>query len=435
MLRAMTNSQPNSETENHLSEITFTSLGLEPSLLKGIESTGFTHCTPIQAGTIPIAMQGKDVAGQAQTGTGKSAAFLVPMFQQLLKTKEKGAANPNPKAMILAPTRELAQQIYNDAKKIGQFTGLRLAVVYGGTGYDSQRQTLEAGVDVLIGTVGRLIDYFKQKVFNLNSIEVMILDEADRMFDLGFIDDIRYLFRRMPAAEDRLSMLFSATLSHRVSELAYDHMNEPTRIEIESEQVTSDNINQTLFYPANDEKIPLLLGLFKAHDIHRAVVFCNTKRNTEKVSAFFAGNGHEVALLSGDVPQKKRLSLLKRFTDGELDIMVATDVAARGLHIPAVSHVINYDLPSDAEDYVHRIGRTARAGATGEAISFACEDSVFSLPAIEEYIDSKIPVESITNDLLVKPNAPIFPPRAKNPNHNRNNSGNRNRNNHKRNHR
>lgn len=423
----MTNTQSDNSENTHLSETTFASLGLAPSLLKGIETTGFTYCTPIQAGTIPIAMQGKDVAGQAQTGTGKSAAFLIPMFEQLLKTKEAGANNPNPKAIILAPTRELAQQIYDDAAKLGQFTGLRLAVVYGGTGYDSQRQTLEAGIDVLIGTVGRLIDYFKQKVFNLNAIEVVIMDEADRMFDLGFIDDIRYLFRRMPDADKRLSMLFSATLSHRVSELAYDHMNKPTRIEIESEQVTSDNINQTLYYPANDEKIPLLLGLFNSLDIERAVVFCNTKRNTEKVSAFFAGNGHEVALLSGDVPQKKRLSLLKRFTDGELNIMVATDVAARGLHIPSVSHVINYDLPMDAEDYVHRIGRTARAGASGEAISFACEDSVFSLPAIEEYIDEKIAVVSITNDLLIKPKAPIFPERTARPTH-RNNNGKNNRN-------
>jgi len=412
-------------TNKHLTDTTFASLNLDPDLLKGIESTGFTYCTPIQAETIPIAMQGNDVAGQAQTGTGKSAAFLVPMFQQLIKS-DCDASNPNPKAFILAPTRELAQQIYNDAEKIGQFTSLRLAVVYGGTGYDSQRKTLEAGVDVLIGTVGRLIDYFKQHIYNLKSVQVMILDEADRMFDLGFIDDIRYLFRRMPAPKDRLSMLFSATLSHRVSELAYDHMDEPTRVEIEPEQVTSEQIKQMLYYPANDEKIPLLLGLFKAHDIHRAVVFCNTKRATEKVSAFFAGNGYEVALLSGDVPQKKRLSLLKRFTDGEINIMVATDVAARGLHIPAVSHVINYDLPNDAEDYVHRIGRTARAGASGEAISFACEDSVFSLPAIEEYIDTKISVASITADLLVKPKSPIFPPRKKGPPHHNKNNNNRN---------
>lgn len=418
-------------TDKHLSETTFASLGLDENLLKGIETTGFTQCTPIQAETIPIAITGKDVAGQAQTGTGKSAAFLIAMFQNLLVNKPVDKNNPNPKAIIIAPTRELAQQIYNDAKKLGQFSGLRLAVVYGGTGYDSQRKTLEEGVDVLIGTVGRLLDYFKQRVYNLKSIQVMILDEADRMFDLGFIDDIRYLFRRMPQPADRLSMLFSATLSHRVSELAYEHMHQPERIEIEPEQVTSEQINQSLYYPANDEKIPLLLGLFKTHHIERAVVFCNTKRATEKVAAFFAGNGYKAALLSGDVPQKKRLSLLKKFTEGDLDIMVATDVAARGLHIPEVSHVINYDLPMDAEDYVHRIGRTARAGASGEAISFACEDSVFSLPAIEEYIDSKIPVLSITEELLVKPKAPIFPERKKRPpQHNKNH---RNRNNRQRN--
>ena len=313
-----------------------------------------------------------------------------------------------PRAVILAPTRELAVQIYNDATTIGQFTGLKLAAVFGGTGYDSQRQQLEAGVDILIGTPGRIIDYFKQHVFDLKSVQAMVLDEADRMFDLGFIKDIRYFLRRMPPPAQRLNLLFSATLSHRVQELAYEHMNNPAQVKIEPEQVTAGKIVESVYFPAKEEKIPLLLGLLATKPITRVLIFINTKRMAEKIAAYLRGNGYKHALLSGDVPQKKRLSLLKQFTEGEVNIMVATDVAARGLHIPAVSHVINFDLPQDMEDYVHRIGRTARAGASGEAISFACDEYVFSMPDIEEYIGHKIPVEPITSELLVKPKAPVY---------------------------
>jgi len=298
---------------------------------------------------------------------------------------------------------------------LGQFTGLKAAAIYGGTGYDSQKRELEDGVDLLIGTPGRVIDYFKQNVFNLKSIQIMVLDEADRMFDLGFINDVRYLLRRMPHPDKRLNMLFSATLSFRVMELAYEHMNNPKQIKIEPEKVTADQITELVYYPAKEEKIPLLLGLLKQDALERTVIFVNTKRAGENIDAYLKGNGFEAALLTGDVPQKKRLSLLKRFTDGEIHILVATDVAARGLHIPAVSHVINFDLPQDVEDYVHRIGRTARAGASGEAISFACDEYVFSLPDIEEYIGHKIPTESISEAILVKPEPPIREPRANGP--------------------
>jgi ATP-dependent RNA helicase RhlB len=245
---------------------------------------------------------------------------------------------------------------------------------------------------------------------------VMVLDEADRMFDLGFIKDIRYLLRRMPHPEKRLNLLFSATLSHRVQELAYEHMNNPQPVAIEPAQVTAGQITEQAFYPSKEEKIPLLLGLLKAHPVGRVLIFVNTKRVAEEVEAYLKGNDYGVALLSGDVPQKKRLRLLQAFTDGELNIMVATDVAARGLHIPAVSHVINYDLPQDAEDYVHRIGRTARAGAKGDALSFACDEYVFSLPEIEQFIGHKIQVMSITSDLLIEPKPPIReqrPPRRR----------------------
>ena len=395
-------------TDKHLTNVSFKSLNLEPALLQGIEDSGFLYCTPIQAGTLPIVLSGKDVAGQAQTGTGKTAAFLVAAFHQLLqKNAEQPSSSKQPKALILAPTRELAIQIHKDAVNIGRHLPFKLGLAYGGTGYDTQRKQIEEGIDVLIGTPGRIIDYFKQHVFNLKELQVMVLDEADRMFDLGFIKDIRYLLHRMPGPGERLSMLFSATLSYRVQELAYEHMNNPEKVEIEPEQVTAEQIIESVYYPAKEEKIPLLLGVLKSIPDARAVVFVNTKRAGERVDAYLQGNGYKVALLSGDVPQNKRTRLLKEFTEGDLSIMVATDVAARGLHIPAVSHVINYDIPQQAEDYVHRIGRTARAGAKGEAISFACDEYVFTVPEIEEYIGHKIPMQSITAELLVTPKPPV----------------------------
>ena len=394
-------------SETHITDIPFSRFELPAELQQGIDETGFSRCTPIQAQTLPVALAGRDVSGQAQTGTGKTAAFLIAMFAHLLRNPPP-EGEPRPlRAIILAPTRELALQIHRDAQAIGAHTGLKLGLAYGGTGYESQRQVLEQGVDVLIGTPGRIIDYFKQGVFKLNRIQVMVLDEADRMFDLGFIKDIRYLLRRMPKPEQRLSLLFSATLSHRVEELAYEHMNNPEPVKIAAEKMTADRVTEVVYYPAKEEKIPLLLGLLNTWEVKCALVFVNTKRVAERVAAYLGGNGYETALLTGDVPQKKRQSLLKRFTDGELSIMVATDVAARGLHIPDVSHVINFDLPQDAEDYVHRIGRTARAGARGDAISFACDEYVFSLPEIEEYIGHKIPVQPITGELLVEPKPPL----------------------------
>ena len=365
-------------------------------------------CTPIQAETLPVALAGRDVAGQAQTGTGKTAAFLVAVFNYLLTHEADEHRKVNqPRALILAPTRELAIQIHSDAKAIGKHTGLKLCLAYGGTGYDQQRDDITAGVDVLIGTPGRLIDYFKQHVFNLKMAEVIVLDEADRMFDLGFIKDIRFLFHRCPPPEKRLGLLFSATLSHRVQELAYEHMNNPVHIDVEPEKVTADRVRQVLYHTSNDEKIPLLVGLLNHGDPRRSIVFVNTKRNADRVWSYLEGNGFKCAVLSGDVPQKKRQSLLKQFQDGELPVLIATDVAARGLHVPDVSHVFNYDLPQDAEDYVHRIGRTARVGKDGDAISFACENYVYSLPEIEAFIGHKIPVESVPEDCIAELKPPV----------------------------
>jgi ATP-dependent RNA helicase RhlB len=400
--------------KDHLSNTEFKSLNLPARLLEGIEASGFTLCTPIQAETLPLSLAGQDVAGQAQTGTGKTAAFLIACFAFLLNNPASDKRkSTQPRAVILAPTRELAVQIHSDAEKLNQHLDFRLGLVYGGAGYEQQRNQLEQGVDILIGTPGRLIDYFKQGIFDLRALQVLVLDEADRMFDLGFIKDIRYLLRRMPKPEHRLSMLFSATLSLRVQELAYEHMNNPRHVSVEPEKITAEKIEEVVYYPSKEEKIPLLLGVLKHTDPHRVLIFANTKRSTENIVAYLKGNGYKSAILSGDVPQKKRLRLLQEFTSGELDIMVATDVAARGLHIPEVSHVINYDLPQDSEDYVHRIGRTARAGAEGDAISFACDEYVFSLPEIEEYIGHKIPVKNIESDFLVDPQPPIREARKK----------------------
>jgi ATP-dependent RNA helicase RhlB len=390
-----------------VSDVPFSQFDLPSPVQRGLDEAGFSHCTQIQAKALPLLLRGRDVAGQAQTGTGKTAAFLVALYTRLLRNPvHTDREETQPRAIILAPTRELAIQIHKDALLLGGHTGLQLALIYGGTDYIKQRDSLTAGVDVLIGTPGRIIDYFKQQVFDLRAVEVMVLDEADRMFDLGFIKDIRFLLRRMPKPDKRLSMLFSATLSYRVTELAYEHMNNPELVKIETDGVTADKVRQLVFYPSNAEKIPLLLGLLRQHRPERTMIFANTKSTAERVAAYLASNGYKAALLSGDVPQRKRQRLLQGFLSGEYPLLVATDVASRGLHIPAVSHVINFDLPESEEDYVHRIGRTARAGAEGDAISFACEDSAFHLPDIEAFIGHKIPAADVDQSLLAEPIRP-----------------------------
>jgi ATP-dependent RNA helicase RhlB len=403
-------------TDNHLSELRFDTLKLDERLRAGIRDAGFEFCTPIQALTLPIALEQRDVAGQAQTGTGKTAAFLIAAYQRLLNlpaAADDGGAR-QPRIFILAPTRELAVQIANDADLLGKHTGFKIGLAFGGTGYEQQRRTIQDGIDLLIGTPGRIIDYFKQGVFKLSEVQVAVLDEADRMFDLGFIKDIRYLLRRLPPPDERLNMLFSATLSQRVMELAYEHMNEPELLRVEPDKVTADRVRQAIFFPSNPEKIPLLVGLIKEMGASRIMVFVNTKREAERVEAYLEANGIDASAISGDVPQKKRLSMLLRFQKGELAVLIGTDVASRGLHIPDVQCVINYDLPQDREDYVHRIGRTARIGASGDAISFGCETYAISLPEIEDFIGHKIPVATFDPAFLPKLKKPAYrKPRGK----------------------
>jgi ATP-dependent RNA helicase RhlB len=379
----------------------YSSFDLQPTVAQGIRDAGFQRCTPIQAQTLPFALAGRDVAGQAQTGTGKTAAFLVSMFQTLLthvpREIRPGAAI---RGIVIAPTRELAVQIHNDALVLGKHTGLKLACVFGGVDYEKQRRQFDNGADILIGTPGRIIDYYKQHVFDLRHVQVCVLDEADRMFDLGFIADIRFMLRKMPAPADRQSMLFSATLSQRVLELAYEHMNNPELIRIEPDKITADKVRQIIYFPAMEEKLPLLVGMLRTHDAVRTMVFVNTRRQADRLEEVLRANHINAQALSGDVPQNKRLKYMKDFHSGALAVLIATDVASRGLHIPDVSHVFNYDLPQDCADYVHRIGRTARAGAEGDAISFGCEDYAQCLPDIEKYIGHTIPRGTIAPELM-----------------------------------
>lgn len=378
----------------------FSQLDLPEQVRQGIADAGFEDCTAIQAETLPIALAGSDVAGQAQTGTGKTAAFLVTLFTRLLTSKRQGGPK-QPRALILAPTRELVVQIEQDAQILGKHCNLSIQAIYGGVDYMLQRDALREGADVIIGTPGRLIDYLKQKVYTLGKIEMLVIDEADRMFDMGFIADLRFILRRLPTYDQRQNLMFSATLNQRVMELAYEFMNMPQKVAVTPEQITAEKVQQQIYHVGRKEKFPLLLGLLRREGMKRTMIFINTKREAEYLHDRLNANEFPCRMISGDVDQKKRLRILEQFKDGTLPILIATDVASRGLHIDGVSHVINYDLPQDAEDYVHRIGRTARAGADGKAISFADEDGAFHLEAIHEYIKEKITVEWADDDLFV----------------------------------
>ncbi len=396
------------------SGLIFSSLHLPEPVMNGIESAGFNNCTPIQEKVFPLSLKGKDVAAQAQTGTGKTAAFLITILARLLTTERPKHRGSCPRAFIIAPTRELVVQIYDEAQLLGQHTDFSMLAVYGGVDYQKQRERLRLGVDILIGTPGRLIDYYKQRTYNLKSTEILVVDEADRMFDMGFIKDIRFLLRRLPSYHKRQSMLFSATLSQRVMELGYEHMNLPVKLSVSDEKITVDKVEQVLYHVGKDEKFSLLLGLLKKEGTERTLLFVNTKVVAERITRRLNANGHKTRAITGDIPQPKRLKILKEFKEGSLPIMVATDVASRGLHIEGVTHVINYDLPQDSEDYVHRIGRTARAGASGKAISLACEEYVFSMEEIQELIGTKIPVVW-PEESLFEQDIKSAPPRKRRP--------------------
>ncbi len=378
----------------------FDELSIHEKVLEGIKTAGFSDCTKVQEKTLPAALDGRDIAAQSQTGTGKTAAFLIAIFSRMLNMSAPRGLSP--RALIIAPTRELAVQIEAEARLLGTPAGFSILSVYGGIDYQKQRETLGKGVDVLIGTPGRLIDYLKQKVYNLRKTQFLVIDEADRMFDMGFIADLRFMLRRMSTYDKRQSMLFSATLSHRVLELCYEHMNMPEEFTITPENVTVEQIEQELYHVGMSEKFGFLLWILRNETDGRYLIFCNTKAATERLDHLLNANGFKAAGITGDLPQKKRMKVLSQFKDGMMPILVATSVASRGLHIDGVTHVINYDIPEDPEDYVHRIGRTARAGAVGKAITLACEKYVHALADVEEYIKQSIPAISMTDEMIVK---------------------------------
>ncbi len=376
----------------------FTDFNFEEKILEGIKKAGFSDCTPVQEKTYVHSLKGKDVYVQSQTGTGKTAAFLLTIFQNFNNPEIKF----NKKALIIAPTRELAVQIEKDAKELGRFLNLKTGCFYGGAGYKEQEDLLAKGVDIAIGTPGRLIDFVQKGSLKLMDIGYLVIDEADRLFDMGFFPDIRKIVRKMLPYNKRQTMLFSATMSVSVKQMSWEYMNSPENVEITPEKITVDTVKQSIFHVGKREKISLLLGILNKYIPRNVLIFTNMKSTAVKVHKYLQYNGKKCKFLTGDLPQSKRLSIINDFKKGDLDILIATDVAARGLHVDNLEMIINYDLPGDFENYVHRIGRTARAGNSGRAISLACEDYIFNLESIEKYIGKKIPVEYAGDDLYAR---------------------------------
>ena len=383
----------------------FDDLDLAPEVMRGVRDAGFVECTPVQAQSLPWTLEGDDLAGQAQTGTGKTACFLITAFTRLLES-EYVARPGRPRAICLAPTRELAVQIADDAVKLGRHTDLRFATIYGGVGFDKQRHAIRKGMDLCIATPGRFIDFLRRGEIVLSDCEIAVVDEADRMFDMGFINDLRYILRKLPKKADRQMLLFSATMSMRVRDLGYQFMQDPREVVIEPETVVVDAIDATLYHVGRTEKFSLLLGLYANHSPKKSIVFCNRKSTVERVAERLAGNGIKAGAIIGDMAQKKRQSVIEQFKTGDLKALVATDVASRGLHVDDVTHVFNYDVPQDPEDYVHRVGRTGRAGNSGTTIMLACEEYVLGLPALEKYVGHKIAVARHDDELLVEDKSP-----------------------------
>ena len=365
----------------------FTEFSLHESLLQGIEGAGYVDCTPVQEQVLKSSLEGRDLYVQSQTGTGKTAAYLTSVIQELLTRGESAGK----KALVMVPTRELAVQVQEEAQKLAKFTSLKCASFYGGVGYDKQVASLKKGVDIMIGTPGRVIDLNHGNQMDLSSVAFLVIDEADRMFDMGFYPDLRTLIKVLPSSEQRQTILFSATLNSYVKNLAWEYTRNPAEITIAAENITVDEIAQELFHVSSDDKMKLLLGIISHEKPESLIVFCNTKKSCEIVAKRLKMNGFESEFIIGDLPQKKRLTIMDKFKAGAIKCLVATDVAARGIDVNDLAMVINYDLPNEAENYVHRIGRTARAGKSGKAFTFCSEQDVYSLPPIERYIEKSIP--------------------------------------------
>jgi ATP-dependent RNA helicase RhlB len=380
----------------------FADLNLNDKLMKGIEEAGFTTLMPVQEETLVHTLKGRDAFVQSQTGTGKTAAFLITIFHSFL---EKNDPREKKSALIVAPTRELAIQIEKEAKILGHYLDFKIGCFYGGVGYNTQERLLKEGVEIIVGTPGRLLDFHQKRKLDFNRINIMVIDEADRMFDMGFLPDIRRILDSVSRGSIGQAMLFSATLDAATRSIAREYMKNPVKIEIMPEQVTVDKITQLLYHVSEREKMNLMLGILKKELPRNALIFTNMKHEADRVARHLEHNGYKCQHISGDLPQSKRLQVIDHFKSGKLPFLVATDVAARGLHIDDLELIINYDLPGDCENYVHRIGRTARAGKSGKAISLVCEKYVYNLEAIETFLGVKIPVAYAEENLFLEDKA------------------------------
>ena len=392
----------------------FYSLGLANPILHGVADIGFAQCTEIQSRVLPEALKLRDIAGKAQTGTGKTAAFLISVFDYFLKNPQLEPVAGNPRCLIIAPTRELAVQIGKDAKNLGKYCDAKVVTVFGGMDYEKQAAEFRGRVDIVVATPGRLLDYSRKRILHLNKVEMLVIDEADRMLDMGFIPDVRRIVAQLPSCEKRITQLFSATLSDSVMNLAKRWMKEDYHtVEIDPETIVSDDVEQLVYMVTASQKEPIINWYLKNDNVERMMVFVNRKDEAMALSDSLFTYGVDLELLTGDVPQKKRMSILERFRVGEVKVVVATDVAGRGIHVDNVSHVVNFELPYEAEDYVHRVGRTGRAGVKGRAISFACENSAFELPSIEEYIGNSLQCTQPEEKMLEAPEVVREAPKRK----------------------
>ncbi|UCC61324.1 MAG: DEAD/DEAH box helicase, partial [Dehalococcoidia bacterium] len=375
--------------------------------MHGIYDLGFEYCTPIQAEILPDALAGKDVTGKAQTGTGKTAAFLVTILNHIKRRPSGEKRRPGtPIALIMVPTRELALQVQKDANLLGKYSRCRVAAVFGGMDYQKQKNMLtEQVVDIVVATPGRLLDFKRQGDVNLGRVEILVIDEADEMLNMGFIPDIRQIIRSTPQKEKRQTMLFGATLTTQVTRLASQWTRDAVKVEINPEQVAVESVEQVLYLIRSRERFTVLYNMIVQHNLKRVLVFCNRRDQAGRLAERLRAHGITSAVLSGDVAQRKRIRTLEDFRSGKIRVMVSTDVAGRGIHIEGISHVVNYNLPLDPEDYVHRIGRTGRAGALGKSVGFATEEESFQIPAIERYLDASLHCE-YPDDALLKPVPP-----------------------------
>lgn len=386
----------------------FHDLDLPHNIMHAIFDLKFSYCTPIQAEIMPSTLKGRDAFGRAQTGTGKTAAFLITIFTLMLKKPLKGkVANGTPRVLIIAPTRELVMQIAAEAKSLSKYCPFSIVSVFGGMDYEKQRrQLVEKRVDVVVATPGRLLDFKRKRDLTLKNVEMLIIDEADRMLDMGFIPDVRNIVYSTPHKDKRQTMLFSATLTPEVTRLASSWTRDPVSVEIEPESVAVDTVNQKVYIVMTDEKFALTYNIIVKENLSRVIVFCNRRDETRRLAEMFSKYRIDCAVLSGEVPQKKRVRTLDNFKRGKIRVLVATDVAGRGIHIDGMDHVINFTLPHDPEDYVHRIGRTGRAGAAGTSISYACEEDSFYIPPIEELLGKSLPCIQPDEGLLELPPPP-----------------------------